>query len=218
MCPKKVSKIVESEFGFHIIQLIDKRGDRINARHILLTPQVSPEAVDQAKAHLDSVAVDLRNDVVPQQIRGFFTNVPDKFTFEDAVSFFSDDKDTRQNHGLMSHVEEESRTLTSRFNMKDLPTEVARAVDTLAIGDVSNSFTMINSRGKLVAAIVKLKNRVEAHRATIAEDYQVLKNVVLQHRREEVIHDWVTDKIKHTYVRMNDRYKNCDFEYQGWIK
>ena len=216
--PKKVSKIVESEFGFHIIQLIDKRGDRINARHILLTPQVSPEAVDQAKAHLDSVAVDLRNDVVPQQIRGFFTNVPDKFTFEDAVSFFSDDKDTRQNHGLMSHVEEESRTLTSRFNMKDLPTEVARAVDTLAIGDVSNSFTMINSRGKLVAAIVKLKNRVEAHRATIAEDYQVLKNVVLQHRREEVIHDWVTDKIKHTYVRMNDRYKNCDFEYQGWIK
>ena len=88
----------------------------------------------------------------------------------------------------------------------------------MAIGGVSRSFTMVNSRGKLVTAIVKLKNRVEAHRATITEDFQVMKNVVLQRRREEVIHDWVTDKIKHTYVRMNDRYKNCDFEYQGWIK
>ena len=201
--PKKISKIVESEFGFHIIQLIDKRGDRINARHILLKPQVSPEAVDQAKARLDSIGDEIREG---------------KFSFEEGATYISDDKDTRLNHGLMSHVEEESRTLTSRFNMKDLPTEVARAVDTMAIGGVSRSFTMVNSRGKLVTAIVKLKNRVEAHRATITEDFQVMKNVVLQRRREEVIHDWVTDKIKHTYVRMNDRYKNCDFEYQGWIK
>lgn len=201
--PKKVSKIVESEFGFHIIQLIDKRGDRINVRHILLTPQVSAEAVDQAKARLDSIADEIREG---------------KFTFEEGATYISDDKDTRLNHGLMSHVEEESGTLTSRFNMKDLPTEVARAVDTMAIGDVSRSFSMVNSRGKLVTAIVKLKNRVEAHRATITEDYQVLKEVVLQRRREDVIREWVTDKIKHTYVRMNDRYKNCDFEYQGWIK
>ena len=118
----------------------------------------------------------------------------------------------------MSHIDEETRSLKSRFNMKDLPTEVARVVDTLKVGQVSQAFSMINSRGKLTTAIVKLKNRVEAHRATITEDYQVMKNVVLGKRREAAITEWVTDKIKHTYVRMNDRYKDCEFEYQGWIK
>ena len=189
--PKKISKIVESEFGYHIIQLIDKRGDRINVRHILLKPQVSTENVEKAVARLDSIADEIRAG---------------KFSFEEGATF------------LMSHIDEESYSLKSRFNMKDLPTEVARVVDTLKVGQVSQAFTMINSRGKLTTAIVKLKNRVEAHRATITEDYQVMKNVVLGKRREAAITDWVTDKIKHTYVRMNDRYKDCEFEYQGWIK
>ena len=88
----------------------------------------------------------------------------------------------------------------------------------MKVGDISHAFTMINSRGKVVCAIVKLTNRIEAHKATIAEDYQVLREVVLNKRREEVIHNWVVDKIKHTYVQMDNRYKNCNFEYQGWIK
>ncbi len=200
--PKKVSKIVESEFGFHIIQLIDKRGDRINCRHILLKPQVSGEAVEQMKARLDSIATEIREG---------------KFTFEEAAAI-SDDKDTRNNRGLMSHIDENTRSLTSRFSMKDLPTEVARVVDTLKVGQVSQAFSMINSRGKLTTAIVKLVNRVDAHRATITQDFQVMKNIVLAQRREQVLKEWVADKIKHTYVRMNDRYKNCNFEHQGWIK
>ena len=200
--PKKVSKIVESEFGFHIIQLIDKRGDRINCRHIILKPQVSGEAVDQMKARLDSIADDIRKGL---------------FTFEDAATL-SDDKDTRNNRGLMSHFDEASQSLTSRFSMKDLPTEVARVVDTMKVGEISKAFTMINSRGKLTTAIVKLVNRIEAHRANITDDYQVMKNIVLAQRREETIKEWVAEKIKHTYVRINDRYKNCDFEHQGWVK
>ena len=200
--PKKVSKIVESEFGFHIIQLIDKRGDRINCRHIILKPQVSGEAVDQMKARLDSIANDIRNGL---------------FTFENAATL-SDDKDTRNNRGLMSHVDEASQSLTSRFSMKDLPTEVARVVDTMKVGEISKAFTMINSRGKLTTAIVKLVNRIEAHRANITNDYQVMKNIVLAKRREEVVKEWMAEKIKRTYVRINDRYKNCDFEYQGWVK
>lgn len=200
--PKKVSKIVESEFGFHIIQLIDKRGDRINCRHIILKPQVSGEAVDQMKARLDSIANDIRNGL---------------FTFESAATL-SDDKDTRNNRGLMSHVDEASQSLTSRFSMKDLPTEVARVVDTMKVGEISKAFTMINSRGKLTTAIVKLVNRIEAHRANITDDYQVMKNIVLAKRREEVVKEWMAEKIKRTYVRINDRYKNCDFEYQGWVK
>ena len=200
---KKVSKIVESEFGFHIIQLIDKRGDRVNCRHILLKPQVSPEAVEQIKARLDSIADDIRGG---------------KFTFEDGATYISDDKETKNNHGVMAFFDRNNQTLTSRFQMRDLAPEVARVVDTMKVGQVSQAFTMINSKGKLVGAIVKLKNRVEAHKATINEDYQVLKNVVMDRRREEVISNWVADKIKHTYVRMNDRYKDCEYEYQGWIK
>lgn len=199
--PKKISKIVESEFGFHIIQLIDKRGDKIKCRHILLKPQVSQESITAGLARLDS----LRTDIIAE-----------KFTFEQAASALSDDKDTKNNFGLMSNSSQMSRT--SRFQMQDLPQEVAKAVSTLNIGEISESFEMINSRGKTVCAIAKLKNRVEGHKATITEDYQILKNVVLEKRRDEAIHDWVRNKIKNVHVRINDRYKNCNFEYQGWIK
>ncbi len=200
--PKKISKIVESEFGFHIIQLIDKRGDKIKCRHILLKPQVSQEAIDKTIGRLDSVASDIREK---------------KFSFEVAVEALSDDKDTRNNKGLMANTAQADNR-TSKFQMKDLPTEVARVVDTMKVGQVSAPFTMVNTKGKTTCALVKLVSRVEGHRATITEDFQVMKDVVLAKEREKTLHDWVVDKIKKTYVRMNDRYKNCDFEYQGWVK
>lgn len=199
--PKKISKVVESEFGYHIIQLIDKRGDKIKVRHILRKPEVSQEAIDNAIARLDSIRTDL---------------IAGKFTFEEGASVISDDKDTRNNHGLMANSSSQART--SKFRMQDLPEEVARAVDTMKVGNISAPFQMINSRGKTVCAIVKLKNRVEGHRATITEDFQTLKDVVLDKRREETLHNWVVNKIKSIYVRINDRYKDCKFEYQGWIK
>ena len=199
--PKKVSKIVESEFGFHIIQLIDKRGDKIKVRHILRKPVVSDDAITKALARLDSI----RNDIVEE-----------KFTFEAGASLLSDDKDTRNNNGLMANVTQDGRT--SRFKLADLPSEVAKAVDRMKVGEISTPFEMINERGKTVCAIVKLKSRTEGHKATITEDFQVLKNVVLAKRREQVLHDWVVNRIKSTYVRINDRYRNCDFEYEGWVR
>ena len=203
--PNKISKIVETEFGFHIIQLIDKRGDKIKCRHILLKPQVSPEAIEQGKQRLDSIAADIREG---------------KFSFEDAASALSDDKDTRSSKGLMANLTEDGRT-TSKFRMQDLSafsTDVARVVDTMKVGEVSQAFQMINSKGKTVCAIVKLKSRVEGHRATITEDFQTMKNVVLAQRRDDFLKEWVKDKLKDIYVRMNDRYKDCQFEYEGWIK
>ena len=199
--PKKISKIVESEFGFHIIQLIDKRGDKIKVRHILRKPVVSDAAITKALERLDSLRADI---------------VADKFPFEAAASVVSDDKDTRNNNGLMSNITQEGRT--SRFKLSELPAEVAKAVDTLQVGAISRPFQMINERGKTVCAIVKLKNRVEGHKATITEDFQILKNVVMAKRREQVLHDWVVKRIKSTYVRINDRYRNCDFEYEGWVR
>ena len=201
--PKKISKIVETEFGYHIIQLIDKRGDKVNVRHILLKPRISQEEITNAEARLDSIAADIRSG---------------KFTFEEGATFISDDKDTKNNHGLMAYTDQENRSLTSRFRMRDLPTEVARQVESMKVGDISQPFSMVNNRGKTVCAIVKLKSRVEAHKATITEDFQVMRNVVLAKEKEKKLHNWVVNKIKQTYVRMNDRYKGCDFEYQGWVK
>ncbi len=200
--PKKISKIVETDFGYHIIQLIDKRGDKIKVRHILLKPNVSNEAIEAASMQLDSIADEIRAG---------------KFTFEQAASFLSDDKDTRNNNGLMANTTESGRT--SKFQLRNLPSEIARVVDTLKVGEVSAPFQMINEKnGKLVCVVAKLKSRVEMHRATITEDFQTMKNIVLAKRKEEFIKDWIKDKIKNTYIRINDRYKNCNFEYQGWVK
>ncbi len=199
--PKKISKIVESEFGYHIIQLIDKRGDKINVRHILKKPNVTSSDMEAAIQELDSLADDIRAG---------------KFSFENAVIYVSDDKDTKNNRGVMVNTTENSRT--SRFQMKDLPTEVARAVEGLKVGEVSNAFSMVNSKGKTQVAIVKLKNRIDGHKATITEDFQVMKNVVLEKERAKKLHEWVVNKIKNTYVRMKERYKDCEYEYEGWVK
>ena len=216
--PKKISKVVETEFGFHIIQLIDKRGDKVNCRHILLKPQVSDEAINTMLARLDSVAADIRADQVPEKLRKQFISVPDHFSFEDAVTFFSDDKKTRSNKGLMATSPERTGRNTSKFRMQELPSELARVVDTLKVGQVSQAFTMINDQEKTVCVVAKLKSRSEGHKADITEDFQVMKDVVLEKRREEKLHQWVVDKINATYVRVNDNYRNCEFEYQGWVR
>lgn len=212
--PKVISKVVESEFGFHIIQLIDKRGDKVKVRHILRKPVVSDSAVNATLLRLDSIADAIRQERMPDVLAGFFTG--DRFTFEDGVSFFSDDKDTRNNRGLMANLTEHGQT--SRFRLQDLPAEVARAVDTLQVGQISQPFSMINSKGKTVCVIAKLKSRTEGHKATVTEDFQVMKEVVLEKRREKKLHDWVVNKIKSTYVRIGDDYKDCQFEYEGWVR
>ena len=200
--PKKVSKIVESEFGFHIIQLIDKRGEKIKVRHILRKPVISDDAIAKSLSRLDSIRTDI---------------VSGKFTFDVGASVISDDKDTRNNNGLMFNVTQEGQR-TSRFKLADLPSEVARVVDTLQVGGISAPFQMINERGKTVCAIVKLKARTEGHKAIITEDFQVMKNVVLSKRRQQILHDWVVKRIKSTYVRIKDEYRDCDFEYEGWVR
>ena len=139
--PKKISKIVETEFGFHIIQLIDKRGDKIKVRHILRKPSITKEAINKASMQLDSIAMDIRAG---------------KFTFEEAATYISDDKDTRNNNGLMANSTEEGRT--SKFQMRNLPTEVARVVDTLKVGQVSAPFKMISEKnGKTLAEIEEIE-------------------------------------------------------------
>ena len=201
--PKKVSKIVESEFGFHIIQLIEKRGDKVNVRHILRKPVVSDEAIAKSIGRLDSIANDIRAG---------------KYTFEAAAPLLSDDKDTKNSKGLMSTNMMQTGHTSSKFRMQDLPAEIAKVVDTMQVGQISQAFTMINQRGKTVCVIAKLKNRIDGHKATVTEDFQTLKDVVLNKRREDRIHEWVVDKIKNVYTRLNPEFANCQFEFEGWNK
>lgn len=205
--PKKISKVVESEFGFHIIQLVDKRGDKIKVRHILRKPRIAQEDMDLALSRLDSLAEDLRKE---------------KFTFDEAASYLSDDKDTRSNHGLMNNLKADPSSgeaiCTSRFQLQELPQDVAKVVSTMNTGEISAPFTMVNSKGKEVCAIVKLKTLIKAHHATMAEDFQVLKDVVLGKLHEQRINQWIKEKQKSTYVRINEDWRDCDFEYPGWIK
>lgn len=201
--PQKVSKIVESEFGYHIIQLMDKRGDKIKVRHILRKPIVSQTACDSMCMKLDTLVTDLREG---------------KMSFDEAATFISDDKDTKSNKGTMFTTDQNSGMRTSRFSLADLPSEVAKAVDTLGIGEISSPFVMINTKGKTTCVIAKLKNRIPRHRATINEDFQMLKDIVLAKRKEEKLTKWVQEKIKTTYVKINPKYKDCKYQYSGWVK
>ncbi len=203
--PKKVSKIAQSEFGFHIIQLIDKRGDKMKCRHILKRPEVAQADIDSALVILDSITKDIKSE---------------KISFEDAVRYASDDKDTRNNRGIMSNMKETGET-TTRFEMSELSalsSELARVVDQLEVGEISKPFTMLNKRGMTICAIARLKNRTTTHRASITEDFQVLNNVVKQKKGEEAIRKWIKEKQQSTYIRINPDWRNCDFQYDGWVK
>ncbi len=200
--PSKVSKIVESEYGFHIIQLIEKRGDRINSRHILIKPKVEEKDIEASIAKLDSIADDIRNN---------------KFTFEDGATYISQDKETRNNHGLLPNP----MTGTSHFTMEELSRvsqEAAKVVDGLNVGEISKPFTMINDKGKEICAIIKLKSKINGHKATITDDYQKLKSLVVEKRKDEKLQKWIVEKQKSTYVRINEKWQKCDFQYPGWIK
>ena len=197
--PNTVSKIVETEYGFHIIQLIEKRGDMVNCRHILRKPRVSMEALQNCINDLDSISAEIEKGL---------------YTFDECVSVVSYDKDTRNNYGLLF----DKSSGASKFEMKDLPTEVARAVAGLKVGELSKPFIMVNSSGKEVVAMVKLKSRINGHRATMADDYQALQDVVVEKLCEEKLDKWIRDKQATTYIHINDDWKNCEFKYSGWIK
>lgn len=200
--PTKVSRIVETQFGFHIIQLIEKRGDRINCRHILLRPHISATEKNKAMLRLDSIADAIRND---------------KISFKNATRLYSQDKDTRNNGGLLINP----YTGTSRFQMEQLPQEIGKLVYNMNVGEISEPFTMVDTRenrNREICAIVRVKSKTKAHPASVTEDFIQLKDIVLQHKKEKIIEDWIREKQQEIYVRINENWRSCEFMYPGWIK
>jgi len=196
--PGKVSKVVETEFGYHIIQLIERRGDRANFRHILLTPKVSAKELTDARARMDTLRMDLDSA---------------KFSFEEAARYLSSDKNTRNSGGMMTS----ERTGAARMTMDELPAEVARVVARMEVGEISKPFVMKDSKtSRDQVAIVKLKRRVPGHKATYYDDYQTVKEIYEQHLRQEIIEKFIREKQKTTYVRIKPGWEKYDFKYPGW--
>jgi peptidyl-prolyl cis-trans isomerase SurA len=196
--PGKVSKVVETEFGYHIIQLIERRGDRANFRHILLTPKVSTKELTDARARMDT----LRNDLDSA-----------KFSFEEAARYLSSDKNTRNSGGLMTS----ERSGAARMTMDELPAEVARVVARMEEGQISKPFVMKDRKtSRDQVAIVKLKRRVPGHKATYYDDYQTVKEIYEQHLHQEIIENFIREKQKTTYVRIKPGWEKYDFKYPGW--
>ena len=195
--PNKVSKIVETEYGYHIIQLIEKRGDRVKVRHILRKPRRSNEIVKEMLVRLDSIATGIKNGEV---------------TFDKAVELYSADKDTRNNYGIMYNRE----TASSRFMLEELPVDVARVIDGVEVGGISQPFIWVLENGKTICAIAKLKSKTEAHSATLSEDYETLRYMYQSKLSEKRIQEWIKEKQRTTYVRINKDSRNCDFLYPDW--
>ncbi len=197
--PKRVSKIVESEFGYHIIQFIDKQGDKVNCRHILMKPKVSFVEKNAAKMRADSVLKAIKEGEV---------------SFESAVKLYSVDKGTKNSEGLMNNV----KTGSSRFQMQDLPAEVGRAVYDLKEGEMTKVFTMVNANGNEVYAIAKVKQLIKAHKATVETDYMEIKTAYQERKNKDVLEAWIKEKQKDIYVRIDEKWRNCSFQYPGWVK
>lgn len=196
---KRVSNIVETDDGFHIIQLIEKRGDRINTRHILLRPKVSDKDLTDALTRLDSIKADVNAG---------------KRTFEEMALLISQDKDSRNNGGNMLNEKNHS----SRFEMADLPAEVGKKISVMQPGEISEPFVMVNPKTRREqVAIVKLVKRIDGHKADLGEDYMIIKDMCEADAKEKILRDWVIQKQKSVYVYIEEGWRNCDFKYD-WLK
>ncbi|MCQ2384909.1 MAG: peptidylprolyl isomerase [Paludibacteraceae bacterium] len=198
--PGKVSRVVETEFGYHIIQLVERRGDRVHCRHILLRPKVSLEIKKATITKLDSIATTIKAG---------------NLTFEQAASQYSADKNSKMNGGLMSNEQSGS----TKFELQDLPQEIAKIVNKMNVGDVSEPFVMMDRKlGREVFAVVRLRNKVDSHKANIVDDYQQLKKMCEAQKSEEIINKWIDEKISDTYIYIDPEWRNCSFEHRAWIK
>jgi peptidyl-prolyl cis-trans isomerase SurA len=196
-----VSKIVETKFGFHIIQLIDRKGDMVNTRHILIRPKVKPDQAAKAMAKLDSIADYIRKDSI---------------TFERAALRYSTHKDSRINGGKLVSTDPSARVTS--FTLEELSPEMYVRVRDMKIGEISEPFKTTDENNNEVFRIIRLDNVLPAHTANLKDDYQNLYNAALMQERTKIFDKWVKEKIKNTYIKISEEFKSCEFLKNGWLK
>jgi len=197
--PEEVSRIVETEFGYHIIQLIKKKGEFVNVRHILLSPKVSPNEMVKAKNVLDSISTLVKID---------------SLTFVKAAEKFSDDENSKNTGGLVVNY----YTGNSQFEKEHLDANTYYNIKSLKIGDISKPFESKNEKGKTVYKIVRLKSKTNAHKINLKDDYQRVQDVALADKKQKVLNNWIKQRQTSTYIHIDESYQNCNFEMKGWIK
>lgn len=197
--PGKISKIVESEFGFHIIQLIDRQGEKINVRHILLQPKIAEEEKEEALLRLDTIRQYINEN---------------KMTFEEAAMYFSSDKQTRNNGGLVA----DPQTSESRIARANIPGEMAKEINSLKVGEVSMPFVTHSERGQEEYKIVKIKEFYPRHRANLEDDWQNFELMLTNEKQMDKLEKWVKEKQANTYIHIDEEYRKGKFRYDGWIK
>ena len=189
----EISEVVETEYGFHIIQMIERRGDYVNVRHILLTVKVSAEALQQAYNELDSIANLIRNDSI---------------TFDEAVREFSDEDD-KVNGGYLVN----SNTGSTLFAAEDLDQQVSVVVNRLQVGEVSNPVPMKTKNGKDAYRLLIIKKKTTPHKANLKDDYALIQQWTMQKLRQDAINKWIDAKSNKAYVKIIDDYCGCDFQF-----
>jgi len=197
--PGKVSNVIKSDFGYHIIELVDKRGEKIKTRHIIMMPKVSPKALEQSAARLDSLANIIRKGDIP---------------FDQAAAMFSYDKNSRNNGGISINPE----TLSSKYSIEDMDADVSKVITSLRINEISDPFKTIDENQRTIYKIIKLINKTEGHTANLQNDYQQLAQLYLASKKDKTLKDWVKKKQSETYIHIDETYLNCNFKFTNWIK
>ena len=196
----QISNVVESEFGYHIIQLVDKQGEKVNTRHILMKPKVSAEAKEEAFNRLDSLANLIRKEEVP---------------FAEAARVLSSDKNTRNNGGIAINP----NTMSSKFTIEELDGDVSKIITDMNINEISDPFETLDTESRqTVFKIIKIMEKTKAHKANLQEDYQQLADMFLAKKKEKVLEEWINNKQSDTYIRIDPTYSNCNFDFKNWIK
>ncbi len=196
----KVSNVVKSAFGYHIIQFVDKKGEKVNTRHILMKPKISIEAQEEANNRLDSLANLIRKDEI---------------SFDQAAMMFSFDKNTRNNGGVAINP----NTMSSKFAVEELDGDISKILTQMNVNEISKPFSTVDPENQqTVFKIIKLLKKVDSHRADLQNDYQKLAEMYLVSKKEQVLEEWITERQSETYIRIDATYANCNFDFDNWIK
>ena len=190
----QLSEVFETDFGFHLMELLEKRGEQYNARHILLQPKLGPEDLLKSKRFLDSLLVDiLKGDI----------------TFEKAATEYSEDDESKNNNGLVLDI----NTNSTKFDMSQVDPQVFFTIDKMEVGEISDPVIMQNPDGSRSYRLIKLVSRSEPHVADLKQDWQLISTATENVKRSEVINDWVGRHVKSTYIRLDKEYETCAFDH-----